>query len=99
MSKETSSDLSCLHAVVHGWVQGVFFRAFVRGRACGLGLAGWVRNLPEGTVEVYAEGPRASLERLLEHLGVGPRGARVERVETEWGQARGELSRFKIRHY
>ena len=55
-----------LYALVHGRVQGVYFRAFVQRHAQALGLSGWARNLPDGaTVEVVAEGSRAALDGLL----------------------------------
>jgi len=88
--------LVSLHAVVHGRVQGVFFRASARERAGSLGLGGWVRNLPEGTVEVYAVGSRPRLEELRDWLRRGPGGARVERVEEDWGEADSQPNRFDI---
>jgi len=86
-----------LQATVYGVVQGVNFRAFVLRHARVLGLTGYVRNLPLGTVEVMAEGDREQLERLLKQLEVGPRGARVERVELSWPQYTGSYTRFEIR--
>jgi acylphosphatase len=86
-----------LHAIVHGRVQGVFFRDSTRREATGLGLGGWVRNLPDGTVEVYAEGDRAGLDRLHAWLYRGPEAARVTRVDADWGDGGGETStRFVI---
>jgi len=84
-------ELAGLRAVVHGRVQGVSFRFYTVRRAAALGLTGYVRNLSDGwTVEVVAEGDRDSLTQLLEWLGEGPRGARVERVDVEWlDQVRG----------
>jgi acylphosphatase len=70
-----------LHAVVRGDVQGVGFRYFVREHARGLGIRGWVRNRSDGSVEVQAEGDRASLHQLRELLSEGPIGARVARVD------------------
>ena len=67
--------------VVRGIVQGVGFRWFVLRTAHALGLKGWVTNRPDGTVEVIADGMPAALEELEHSLQVGPRGARVERVE------------------
>lgn len=67
--------------VVHGWVQGVFFRDTVRRRAEGAGLAGWVRNNWDGTVEAVFEGERTAVERLIAFCHEGPRGASVDRVE------------------
>jgi acylphosphatase len=85
-----------LHAVVRGDVQGVGFRYFVQRRAEEMGLAGWVRNLPDGSVEVVAEGSRAALGRLLELLGKGPGLAGVDRVDVDWGTESG-LKGFTVR--
>lgn len=87
-----------LHALVKGRVQGVFFRDFVQRLASGLSLAGWVRNLPDGTtVEVVAEGPDGELQRFVEQLGEGPPHAMVERVDVEWGEVTGEFATFSVR--
>jgi acylphosphatase len=69
--------------VVHGHVQGVFFRDSVRRLAEREGVAGWVRNTHEGTVEAVFEGAPAPVGRLVEFVHRGPRGARVDRVEVE----------------
>ena len=66
---------------VRGHVQGVFFRETTRRLALAEGLAGWVRNRPDGTVEAVFEGKREAVERLVEFLREGPRGARVEWVD------------------
>lgn len=68
---------------VHGRVQGVGFRWWTRSQAQRLGLAGTVRNLPDGTVEVRASAPAGTLERFEALLRQGPPGAEVKRVETE----------------
>jgi acylphosphatase len=70
-----------LHIRIHGRVQGVGFRWFVREEARRLGLSGRVANLPDGGVEVEAGGEPSSLERLRRALEVGPTGATVERLE------------------
>jgi acylphosphatase len=67
--------------VVHGHVQGVFFRETTRRRAQAAGITGWVRNCPDGTVEAVFEGEREAVERLVEFCREGPRGARVDRVD------------------
>lgn len=72
-----------LRAVVSGRVQGVGFRAFTHGQARELGLDGWVRNRPDGTVELVAAGPRDAVATLVDRLHEGPPSARVARVETE----------------
>ncbi len=86
-----------LHAIVHGRVQGVNFRYYTCETAQHLGLTGWVRNLPEGTVEVIAEGPRPRLERLARFLHEGPLNARVTGVDLEWLPAEGDFDEFRIR--
>ncbi len=91
--------LPTLHAVVHGRVQGVFFRASTREEASRIGVGGTVRNLPDGTVEVEAVGPRDRLQRLLDWLHRGPEGAQVERVDAEWGATEGPPpGSFQIAH-
>ena len=86
-----------LRAVVRGRVQGVGFRDFVYTRARFLGLTGYVRNLPDGrSVEVVAEGLRDGLEQLLGYLRDGPRMARVDAVDVEWGEASGAHDRFGV---
>ncbi|HSJ17789.1 MAG TPA: acylphosphatase [Solirubrobacterales bacterium] len=67
--------------VVHGRVQGVFFRDTTRRRAIELGVAGWVRNNPDGTVEAAFEGGDDHVERMVRFAHEGPHGALVERVE------------------
>lgn len=86
-----------LHAVVRGRVQGVSFRHYTHLRASALGLKGWVRNLPDGTVEVTAEGERELLEDLLEFLHEGPTGARVVNVIINWLPASGHLDDFDVK--
>jgi acylphosphatase len=92
------TDLVSLEAVVHGYVQGVFFRAFVSHWAEELGLSGYVRNLPGGAVEVLAEGEKKQLERLIGYLKVGPPSAKVEKVVTEWAEYSGKYSGFSVRY-
>jgi acylphosphatase len=70
-----------LHAVVRGRVQGVGFRWFVREAAHRLGLAGWVRNLPDGSVEVAADGDDESIASFRVALQEGPGGASVTGVD------------------
>ena len=67
--------------VAHGRVQGVFFRETIRRLAEQHGVAGFVRNVPDGTVEAVFEGDADAVERLVEFCRRGPRGAVVERVE------------------
>ncbi|NPB04677.1 MAG: acylphosphatase [Thermotogae bacterium] len=68
-----------LEARVFGWVQGVGFRAYTRWRAKELGLSGYAKNLPDGSVEVVAEGPKDALRKLVDYLYIGP--GRVDEVK------------------
>jgi acylphosphatase len=85
-------------AIVTGHVQGVFFRRFVEQQAEKLGLTGYVRNLPDGGVEVRAEGEKDKLEKLLEYLKNGPPAARVKEVKAEWSARIGQFDIFEIRY-
>jgi acylphosphatase len=76
--------------VVHGSVQGVFFRVETRERARSLGLAGWVRNRPDGTVEAVFEGDPDRVESMVEWSRRGPSGAIVDAVEVDWEETKGE---------
>lgn len=82
--------------VVHGLVQGVFFRDTTRRQAVQRGVAGWVRNNPDGSVEAVFEGEDESVERLVELCREGPRGARVESVDVLREEPEG-LAGFEVR--
>ena len=75
---------------VHGRVQGVFFRADTRRMAQSLKLAGWVRNMDDGTVEAAFEGTRQSVEAAIEWCGHGPPSAVVDNVDVTWEEPAGE---------
>jgi acylphosphatase len=81
---------------VYGRVQGVGYRQFCIVKARVLGLSGWVRNLPDDSVAVYAEGDRGSIEVLIADLKVGPRAASVEDVVVQWTKFTGEHKTFTI---
>ena len=80
-----------------GRVQGVSFRFYVKQKADELHLTGFVKNNPDSSVEIIAEGPRAELEKLAEWAAKGPEFSTVEQCETAWGQTSGEFSSFEIR--
>jgi acylphosphatase len=92
------SDESRIEVVVTGYVQGVGYRFYTQRQASALGLRGYVRNRPDERVEVVAEGPRASLERLIEALRRGPSDADVQDVTVRWQPPQHEFTRFTIRH-
>jgi acylphosphatase len=81
--------------VVHGAVQGVFFRDTARRHSESRGVAGWVRNNPDGTVEAVFEGDGDAVEAMVAFCREGPRGARVERVEVAEEEPEG-LDGFRI---
>ena len=82
--------------IVRGRVQGVGFRWFVEREAHILGIAGWVRNRSDGTVEVLAMGTRNQLSGLRSRLREGPRAARVDDVEESEAEAVTGLNSFRI---
>jgi acylphosphatase len=86
-----------LRAVVRGRVQGVGYRATTAQQGKHHGIAGWVRNLVDGSVEVVAEGDDKAVLAFLDYLRRGPNGARVTNVDTEWTDARSDLQGFEIR--
>lgn len=86
-----------VHLLVSGRVQGVFYRQSTVDEARRLGVAGWVRNLPDGRVEALAEGERAALEGLVAFCRRGPPAARVEGVEAAWSAFAGDLGPFAAR--
>ena len=96
-TNKSANEITRLHAIVEGRVQGVSFRYFVERNAISLNLTGWVRNRWEGTVELAAEGKREDLDKLVVALQRGPRSAFVSKVKTTWHPATGEFHGFSIR--
>jgi|SRR6266568_2213151 len=88
-----------LRATVRGFVQGVGFRIFVRSAAWHFNLQGYVRNMPDGTLQVVAAGPRPALEKLLAEIWRGPAGAHITAVDVNWqdGEAAGLRTPFEVR--
>jgi acylphosphatase len=99
ISKRPDQDKMSLHAIVHGRVQGVGFRAYTQREALTLELDGWVRNNSDGTVEVVAEGDKTTLNRFLHRLEIGPPYSEVTQVDKSWGHYSGEFTRFSIRYF
>jgi acylphosphatase len=81
---------------IRGQVQGVFFRAEARARAESLGVAGWVRNAEDGSVEAVFEGDEQRVDSMVDWCRRGPSGARVDDVEVETEQPKGETG-FSVR--
>ncbi|GAC1354331.1 MAG: acylphosphatase [Polyangiales bacterium] len=84
-----------VHVVVKGRVQGVFFRAATQREAKRLGLSGWVKNRPDGAVEILAEGEEQSLRQLCMWAEKGPSAARVDDVLVRWRAYAGDHSGFR----
>ena len=92
----TAASRERAHLLVTGVVQGVGFRWFVLERARSLALDGTVRNRPDGSVEIAAEGPREALVRLVRSVLHGPPLARVREVRARWGPAAGTPAGFHV---
>lgn len=91
-----ADELTRRWVVVHGRVQGVFFRDSVRRRAQSVGVAGWVCNRPDGTVEAVFEGPARAVDALVAFCRRGPARAEVERIDVEEERPVGERG-FSVR--
>ena len=85
-----------VHVRIRGRVQGVFFRAEARARAESLGLAGWIRNAGDGSVEAVFEGDEERVQSMVDWCGRGPNGAEVDDVEAEPEEPTGEAG-FSVR--
>jgi acylphosphatase len=90
------TDSTALYAVARGRVQGVYYRAFTCKNAISLGLTGCVRNLPDTSVEIIAEGDKTQLLQLLELLKQGPPGARVDDLSATWSGYTGQYLDFSV---
>jgi acylphosphatase len=84
------------HVRVTGRVQGVFYRAWAQGQARELGVSGWIRNCPDGSVEAHLGGDEDCVARMIERMGHGPSNAVVEEISVEDAAAE-NLGRFELR--
>ncbi len=91
------NELQRVHVWVKGLVQGVGFRAHVQYSARQIGVTGWVRNVGDDIVEAVGEGEREQLDRLVDAMKRGPRGAQVDESNVEWQNATGEFRDFQLR--
>ncbi|MEK7649613.1 MAG: acylphosphatase [Patescibacteria group bacterium] len=82
---------------ITGRVQGVSFRFYTKQKADELHLVGFVKNNPDDSVDIIAEGDRAALEKLAVWVARGPEFSTVDQCETAWGEYSGEYSSFEIR--
>jgi acylphosphatase len=95
--KHTRDQLRA-HVVVHGLVQGVWFRASTKDEADRIGVTGWVKNLPDGSVEAIFEGPKKKVEAIVSWCHRGPLGAKVNSVDIAWEPFTHESGNFEIRY-
>jgi acylphosphatase len=86
------------HVFISGRVQGVFFRSETRREARRLGVAGWVRNMPNGKVEAVFEGEEKTVKEIIELCKRGPTGARVTDVHVIWENYTDDFRDFEIRY-
>ena len=96
MKEEEREDQARVHLTIEGQVQGVFFRYSAVEEAVRLRLRGWVRNCPDASVEVVAEGQRKKIEYLIRWCHHGPPGAHVHNVRIQWEDYRGEFEIFRV---
>lgn len=85
-----------VHLLISGRVQGVFYRMHTHKKALSLKLSGWVRNLPDGRVEAYAEGEEEDLQAFIDWCNQGPPAAQVEQVEVNWEHGENSYKDFRI---
>ena len=91
-------ELVHFKALVHGRVQGIYYRAFALRAAKSLSIKGYVRNVSNGDVEAEAEGEKGLLEELLRRLKEGPDGAEVVKIDVTWAEYTGKYNAFDVRY-
>ncbi|MBI2101872.1 acylphosphatase [Candidatus Woesearchaeota archaeon] len=89
--------MKCTHLIVSGRVQGVYFRANVRDKALQLGLKGYAKNLPDGNVEVVAEGNGEKIKELVDFIKKGPGVASVTGIQMKHKEPE-NFKNFEVRH-
>lgn len=89
--------MSRVEVRIEGRVQGVGFRYFIMRNAEKMGLSGYVKNMPDGTVEIDAEGPEDKLKQLVQAAKKGPSAARVSNVNAEWREKEKGYDSFSLK--
>lgn len=87
---------NCFHAMIKGRVQRVGYRVFTREAAMRYSITGWVKNLPDGTVEVFAEGEELNLTEFLTELYRGPVLSHVQDINLDWKNSEKQHEEFAI---
>ncbi len=90
-------EIERAHVIISGRVQGMYFRSYVKERAVGMNIHGWVRNLLDGTVEAIFEGESEGVHRMIEWCRKGPPAARVDHVKINWLTPLQESNTFELR--
>jgi acylphosphatase len=90
--------VKAITAIIHGRVQGVWFRGSTQQKANELGITGWVKNTLEGNVELEAHGEKVQLEVFIAWLFKGPKYSQVEHVDVEWIGSNTQFYSFNIKH-
>ena len=93
------AEIRRIHVIVEGRVQGVFFRAYTRDEAVRLGLSGWVRNRPDGTVEALVEGEKSGVGKMEQWFHRGSPHSHVKKVHVTEEEPVGEGRTFEIHYY
>lgn len=91
--------MKAIHLMIHGRVQGVWFRATTQDMARHFKIKGWVRNTPDGSVEAHIQGDEAAIEKMLSWCREGPPGACVDHVDVDEVPPREDFKSFSIRYY
>ena len=86
------------HLIIHGLVQGVFFRSNTKREAMNLNLKGYVKNLPDGTAEVIAEGSEANIKHLIEFCKKSPEASQVSKVDVKFMEPKNEFQSFEVKY-
>lgn len=93
------ADIKRIHVIVEGRVQGVFFRAYTKDEAVRLGLSGWVRNKPDGSVEALVEGKKSDVGKMAQWFHQGSPHSYVEKVHITEEDPVGDSETFEIHYY
>jgi len=91
-------EYKAVHIIAHGLVQAVGFRNYTKVSAQRLGVVGWVRNMDDGSVEIWAEGTQDRLQHFIQAVRRGPSHGRVTQLDLTWEVPNGESRSFRIRY-
>jgi acylphosphatase len=95
---EQTPEYKAVHTVARGFVQGVGFRYYAKVSAQRLGVAGWVRNMDDGSLEIWAEGTQDRLQQFIQAIRRGPSHGRVTQLDLTWEVPNGESRSFRVRY-